>query len=340
MKIISKSYLSLYDSTKALLAALCFYLVECESKEKQNFSEVMKLLKKAEVKEGSDDFQSDLDMIFDALEHPENYKDAVKENEKMKELHLIDLAKQAKPASQYMCIKYYKDFKKAAGDTAKSILISTNVGKEELLERYSDRILSRLFGEFERLDTERNKTISGTGLGLAITKTLVEMMHGTVHADSIDGEGSRFTVRIPQTVLSTEPVGDFLKFLHTPDAHPVKDTVQKTVRGPEDAVSFEREMTPRLLASLRSLGEALKPYFEKTDQTDEDLPLMEQEDLDALYEAIPEFAAVYDQDSILRLFKQAEGYRIPEAEQERFRQIQKYVKQSDWSALRDVMSGI
>lgn len=42
------------DSTKALLAALCFYLVECESREMQNFSEVMKLLKKAEVKEGED----------------------------------------------------------------------------------------------------------------------------------------------------------------------------------------------------------------------------------------------------------------------------------------------
>ena len=115
------------DSTKALLAALCFYLVECESKEKQNFSEVMKLLKKAEVKEGSDDFQSDLDLIFDALEHPDTYTHAENQTEKMQELNLIDLAKSAKPASQYMCLKYYKDFKKAAGDTAKSILISTAV---------------------------------------------------------------------------------------------------------------------------------------------------------------------------------------------------------------------
>lgn len=31
----------------------------------------------------------------------------------------------------------------------KSMLISTNVKKEDILERYSDRILSRLFGEFE-----------------------------------------------------------------------------------------------------------------------------------------------------------------------------------------------
>lgn len=116
------------DSTKALLAALCFYLVECESKEMQNFSEVMKLLKKAEVKEGEDNFQSDLDLIFDALEFPEKYtKSEAENNEQFKKLNLIDLAKKAKPASKYMCLKYYKDFKKAAGDTAKSILISTAV---------------------------------------------------------------------------------------------------------------------------------------------------------------------------------------------------------------------
>jgi type IV secretion system protein VirD4 len=116
------------DSTKALLAALCFYLVECESKEMQNFSKVMKLLKKAEVKEDSGDFQSDLDLIFDALEHPDTYKTAEAEkNEQFQSLKLIDLAKAAKPSNQYMCLKYYKDFKKAAGDTAKSILISTAV---------------------------------------------------------------------------------------------------------------------------------------------------------------------------------------------------------------------
>ena len=116
------------DSTKALLAALCFYLVECENKEMQNFSEVMKLLKKAEVKEGEENFQSDLDLMFDALEFPEKYKtEEAENNEQFKNLKLTDHAKNAKPASQYMCLKYYKDFKKAAGDTAKSILISTAV---------------------------------------------------------------------------------------------------------------------------------------------------------------------------------------------------------------------
>ena len=116
------------DSTKALLAALCFYLVECEDKSRQNFSEVMKLLKKAEVKEGDEAYMSDLDLIFDALEDPDKYTEEAGEIDKrVKELNLIDLAQKSKKPHEYMCLKYYKDFKKAAGDTAKSILISTAV---------------------------------------------------------------------------------------------------------------------------------------------------------------------------------------------------------------------
>ena len=116
------------DSTKALLAALCFYLVECEDKSRQNFSEVMKLLKKAEVKEGDEAYMSDLDLIFDALENPGKYTEEAGEIDKrVKELNLIDLAQKNRKPHEYMCLKYYKDFKKAAGDTAKSILISTAV---------------------------------------------------------------------------------------------------------------------------------------------------------------------------------------------------------------------
>ena len=96
----------------------------------QNFSEVMKLLKKAEVKEGSDDYQSDLDLIFDALEFPEKYQtEEAEHNEQFKSLNLIDLAKSAKPASQYMCLKYYKDFKKAAGVVCFKRLIHHDMSK-------------------------------------------------------------------------------------------------------------------------------------------------------------------------------------------------------------------
>lgn len=118
------------DSTQLLLSALCFYLIEVEDESKRNFSEVMKLLKLAEVKEGDDNYKSDLDLIFDSLEHPENYKPEKIENdenrERIENLGIAENVGRKKP-SEYMCIKYYNDFKKAAGDTLKSIIISVSV---------------------------------------------------------------------------------------------------------------------------------------------------------------------------------------------------------------------
>lgn len=68
-----------------------------------------------------------------------------------------------------------------------------------------------LFVAFQRLDQVSNRHIEGTGLGLPITARLVEMMQGTIGVDSVYGEGSCFTVRIPQKVISYEQIGDFKK---------------------------------------------------------------------------------------------------------------------------------
>ncbi|MDR3139020.1 MAG: response regulator [Treponema sp.] len=58
--------------------------------------------------------------------------------------------------------------------------------------------IGELFGDFVRLDAERNKGIEGTGLGLAITKRLCLQMGGDLLVSSIYGEGSVFTARLPQ----------------------------------------------------------------------------------------------------------------------------------------------
>lgn len=73
--------------------------------------------------------------------------------------------------------------------------------------------LAKLFQKFQRVDLQQNSTVEGSGLGLAITKNLLELMHGTIKVESVYGEGSTFTISLPQRVVSTEPVGDFkMKF--------------------------------------------------------------------------------------------------------------------------------
>lgn len=67
--------------------------------------------------------------------------------------------------------------------------------------------INRLFKKFDRLDVEKNTTTEGTGLGLAITKSLVEMLGGTINVQSQFGIGSVFVVQIPQKIsILIEPV--------------------------------------------------------------------------------------------------------------------------------------
>ena len=73
----------------------------------------------------------------------------------------------------------------------------------------------KLFEDFERFDAHENKNIEGTGLGLAITNRLVNMMDGTIDVESVYGEGSTFSVTIPQRVMSDEKIGNFAAKLNS-----------------------------------------------------------------------------------------------------------------------------
>ncbi len=66
-----------------------------------------------------------------------------------------------------------------------------------------------LFEKFKRLDIDKNKTVEGSGLGLAITSSLIDLMGGSIMVESEYGEGSTFTVMLPQRIVSDTPIGDF-----------------------------------------------------------------------------------------------------------------------------------
>ncbi|GHV20157.1 hypothetical protein FACS189494_03350 [Spirochaetia bacterium] len=57
--------------------------------------------------------------------------------------------------------------------------------------------MGKLFGTFQRLNTNKNRRISGTGLGLAITKKLVEILGGSITVESEYKKGSTFTIYLP-----------------------------------------------------------------------------------------------------------------------------------------------
>ncbi|MBW2469015.1 MAG: GHKL domain-containing protein, partial [Deltaproteobacteria bacterium] len=58
--------------------------------------------------------------------------------------------------------------------------------------------LPRLFERFYRIDKARSRDMGGTGLGLAIVKHIAQAHGGHVAVESKLGEGSRFSIHLPQ----------------------------------------------------------------------------------------------------------------------------------------------
>jgi signal transduction histidine kinase len=57
--------------------------------------------------------------------------------------------------------------------------------------------LPKVFERFRRVEGARSRTHEGSGIGLALVQELVRLHGGTVSAESVEGRGSTFTVRIP-----------------------------------------------------------------------------------------------------------------------------------------------
>ena len=57
--------------------------------------------------------------------------------------------------------------------------------------------LSMLFEKFTQADNSNTRRFGGTGLGLALCRELAQMMRGDIEVQSVEGQGSTFTVTLP-----------------------------------------------------------------------------------------------------------------------------------------------
>ncbi len=81
-------------------------------------------------------------------------------------------------------------------DTCKLIISVSDTGRGIRKE-----VMDKLFEKFTRDAEVTDSTIDGVGLGLAITKSLVEIIGGTITVDSVVGKGTVFTVVFLQKIV-------------------------------------------------------------------------------------------------------------------------------------------
>jgi signal transduction histidine kinase len=65
----------------------------------------------------------------------------------------------------------------------------------------SDQDIKQVFEEFARVQTAPQEREKGWGLGLAISRRLVDMMGGTITAESAPSVGTTFTVHLPMSCV-------------------------------------------------------------------------------------------------------------------------------------------
>jgi PAS domain S-box-containing protein len=83
----------------------------------------------------------------------------------------------------------------------------------------SDQDLPKLFTPFERLGAA-GSAVEGTGLGLVLSQRMVQAMDGTLSVTSTLGQGTTFTIELPQATIPGEQATEWPETTHELDAGP------------------------------------------------------------------------------------------------------------------------
>ncbi len=107
----------------------------------------------------------------------------------------------------------------------------------------SSEFASHVFEAFERERTSTVSGIQGTGLGMAITKSIVDLMGGTISVHTEQGEGSEFVINVHFTVQEESSATECDK-VHAGEAIP--SAKASAEHGADMADGAESEETLRL----------------------------------------------------------------------------------------------
>ena len=116
---------------------------------------------------------------------------------------------------------------------------------------------------------EKATDISGRGVGMDVVKTNIEAINGFVHADTVLGQSTKFTMRLPLTLATLQAL--LVSSGQTTYAVPVIHVLETVRVAPEGISTIEGNEVIRLrenVVPLLRLNNAFRGYVTKDTQSD------------------------------------------------------------------------
>lgn len=129
----------------------------------------------------------------------------------------------------------------------------------------SPEYLKVIFDPFTREETSATREIQGTGLGMAITKSLVDLMSGTIEVESTLNEGSTFVVELELYIQEQEDDPAFWRnhgvsrMIVADDEEEICHGIVETMRNSGVVVHYSTD-GERAIQMMRTAREQGEPY--------------------------------------------------------------------------------
>lgn len=90
-------------------------------------------------------------------------------------------------------------------------------------------LIEKMFEPFARAEDSRTSKIQGMGLGLPITKSIINLMNGTIKVESKENIGTCFTLEVPfKVVVKSQSLGEGAKSKNTDGQSVQIENIQRT----------------------------------------------------------------------------------------------------------------
>ncbi|WP_338873788.1 two-component regulator propeller domain-containing protein [Spirosoma sp. SC4-14] len=120
----------------------------------------------------------------------------------------------------------------------------------------SPEYLPHIFDRFYQIDTSRTRAYEGTGIGLALVKELIDLIGGTIYAESQPGVGTTFRLKLPVWPVTANGQAPRLPL---PEKEPIRLEPSSSFSPDVAGQEFSRGLLPIVLIveDNRELGEFL-----------------------------------------------------------------------------------